>query len=150
MQFLAKAEPNCLYLWDPDIVSCFAGDNHIRKVQPKTLLVINKLSMHSLGLPAYKRCSNYNVWKNLHHLEYKELCHKSNTLERSVYVPGKSIVVIKGNSAVIEGRIKSLDAPCLGKASSVNNHPYTFENCWKQRIDLINLINKRENAKLTN
>ena len=78
--------------------------------------------------------------KNLHYLEYKELCHKSNTSGRSVYVPGKSVVVIKSNSAVIDGGIKSLDPPCLGKASLVGNHPYTCGNCWKQRIDLINLL----------
>ena len=79
VQCLAKAEPNCLYLRNPDTVSCFSGDNYIRRVQQKTLFVINKLSMHCLGLPYHRRCSNYNVWKNLHHLEYKELCHKRNT-----------------------------------------------------------------------
>ena len=130
VQFLAKSEPNCLHLWDPDTVSCFLGDNYIRRVQQKTLFVINKLSMHCLGLPDHRRGSNYNVWKN-HYLEYKELCHKSNTSRRSVYVPGKSVAVIKGNSAVIEGGIKSLDPSCLCKASSVGNHPYTCENCWK-------------------
>ena len=56
--------------------------------------------------------------------------------------------MIKSNSAVIDGGIKSLDPPCLGKASLVGNHPYTCENCWKQRIDLINLLKRRENAKL--
>ena len=35
--------------------------------------------------------------------------------------------MIKGNSAVIDGGIKSLDPPCLGKASLVGNHPYTCE-----------------------
>ena len=60
MQVLAKAEPNCLYFWDPDIVSCFSGDNHIRRVHPNLCFVINKCSMHCLGLPDHRRCSNYN------------------------------------------------------------------------------------------
>ena len=51
----------------------------------------------------------------------------------------------KANSAVIEGVIKSLDPPCVGKASSVGNHPYTCENCWKQGIYLVNLMKKGKN-----
>ena len=63
VQVSAKAEPNCLYLWDPDIISCFSGDDQICRVQPKTLFVINKLSMHCHGLPDHSRCSNYNASK---------------------------------------------------------------------------------------
>ena len=41
-------------------------------------------------------------------------------LERSVYVPVKSVSNIIGNSVIIGG-IKSLDPPCLGKASLVDD-----------------------------
>ena len=77
--------------------------------------------------------------KNLHHVEYKEVCHKSNASGRSAYVPGKSVVVIKW---VTEGKIKSLHPPCLGKASPVDSHPYICKNCRKQRIDILNLMKK--------
>ena len=50
----------------------------------------------------------------------------------------------------IAGTIKSLDPPCTGKPSGNSKHPLTCDNCHKQEHYLVDLFNKRSDAKLKN
>lgn len=50
----------------------------------------------------------------------------------------------------IAGTIKSLDPPCTGKPSGNSKHPSTCDNCHMQEHYLVDLFNKRSDAKLKN
>ena len=77
--------------------------------------------MHYPWLPGHGRHSDYNVWKKCMWKIWRTVPRQNfMNLERSVYVPVKSVANIKGNSVIIGG-IKSLDPPCLGKASLVDD-----------------------------
>ena len=63
-------------------------------------------------------------------------------------MPGETNVIINGKSVLIGAGIKSLDPPCLGKASPFCPHPYTCDKCWNQRVDLKDVLNKRKKSRL--
>ena len=80
--------------------------------------------------------------------EVEELCQESNASCKSIYVPGETNVIIYGKSVLIGAGIKSLDPPCLGRASPFGQHPYTCDACWNQRVDLKDVLNKRKKSRL--
>ena len=63
-------------------------------------------------------------------------------------MPGETNVIINGKSVLIEAGIKSLDPPCLGRASPFGSHLYTCDACWDQRFDLKDVLNKRKKSRL--
>ena len=58
--------------------------------------------------------------------------------------------VTHGIKQKIAGTIKSLDPPCTGKPSGNSKHPLTCDNYHKQEHYLVDLFNKRSDAKLKN
>ena len=93
-------------------------------------------------------CGNYTKWKFLHNQEFEELCQEKNASYKSIYVQGETNIIINGKSVLIGVGIKSLDPPCLGKASPFGSHPYTYDACWNQRVDLKDVLNKRKKSRL--
>ena len=85
---------------------------------------------------------NYTKWKYIHNQEFEELCQERNASCKSLYVSRESNVIINGKSVLIGAGIKSLDPPCLGKASPFRPHPYTCDAWWNQRVDLKDVLNK--------
>ena len=77
----------------------------------------------------HANCQNYLKWKYLHNQEFEELCQESNASCKSLYVRAETNVIINGKSVLIGAGIKSLDPPCLGKASPFGPHPYTCDAC---------------------
>ena len=63
-------------------------------------------------------------------------------------MPGEANIIINGKSVLIGADIKSLDPPCLGKASPFGSHQNTCDACWNQRVDLKDVLNKRKNSRL--
>ena len=61
---------------------------------------------------------------------------------------GESNVIINDKSVLIGTGIKSLDPPCIGKASPFGPHPYTCDVCRNQRVDLKDALNKRKKSRL--
>ena len=138
----------CLFLWDKKIVSQYKNDKLIRRYKPKTLYTIKRLWELCEKMEDHQDCSDYEKWKFLHDKEFKDLCKECKTTGRSVYVPGNTTVVLDKKSVLIGGGIKSLDPPCLGRASPYSNHPYTCKSCWLQKRDLKGLLRKRKKPKL--
>ena len=120
-----SARSYCLYLWDVEERSCFENDKNIRRYQPRALFKRRQLWKLCEGTVDHVNCQ-----------EFVELCQESNTSCKSLYVPGETNVVINGKSVLIGAEIKSLDPPCLGKASSFGPHPNTCDACWNQGVDL--------------
>ena len=58
--------------------------------------------------------------------------------------------MMHGIKQKIAGTIKSLDPPCTGKPSGNSKHPSTCDNCHMQEHYLVDLFNKRSDAKLKN
>ena len=58
--------------------------------------------------------------------------------------------MMHGIKQKIAGTIKSLDPPCTGKSSGNSKHPSTCDNCHMQEHYLVDLFNKRSDAKLKN
>ena len=143
-----SARSNCLYLWDVEIVSNFENDKYIRRYQPKTLFKKRQLWTLCEDTIDHANCQNYLKWKYLHNQEFEELCQESNASCKSLYVPGETNVIINGKSVLIGAGIKSIDPPCLGKASPFGPHPYTCDACWNQRVDLKDVLNKRKKSRL--
>ena len=139
---------NCLYLWNPSIVSSFSDDQHIRRVGASTIFKERKLWRQCKNEEGHRNCHVYNKWITLHVPEHQQICKESKSSSRSVYIPGRSTVIMGGKSVEIGAGIKSLIPPCLGKASSVGSHPYTCNNCWEQKNSLIDVMNKRKKSKL--
>ena len=61
--------------------------------------------------------------KYLHNEEFEELFQENNVSCKSFYVPGKTNAITTGKSVLIGACIKSLDPPCLGKASPFGSYP---------------------------
>ena len=67
-------------------------------------------------------CQNYVKWKYLYNREFEEICQDGNASSKSLYIPGETNIIINGKSVLIGTGIKSIDPPCLGKASSFGPH----------------------------
>ena len=65
-----------------------------------------------------------------------------------LYVRGEANVIINGKSVLIAAGIKSLDSPCLCKASPFGPHSYTCDVSWNQRVDLKDVLKKRKKSRL--
>ena len=137
----------CRYIWDPEVVKSFKDDTQIRRMSVKSLLrqqmQDNKIECISRGHP---NCRHLSFFKDRHPEEYERLLELSSSFVRSVFVPGREVLMIEGRKVQIEGGIKSLDPSCSYFASSVGNHPYTCKNCHSQLRYLRSLMKKRERA----
>ena len=95
----------------------------------------------------HKHCDTFKGWAKNHPVHAKELLEESKKTCKSVFVPNKAQLKVEGNVIDVTGGIKSLDPPCLGRALSFGNSPYTCSNCDSQRRYLEDLISKREKAQ---
>ncbi|XP_066925654.1 uncharacterized protein [Clytia hemisphaerica] len=137
---------SCMFFWDPTFVNEFQNDQHIRRKSTKTLFSEKKLWKNCSTELKHKNCCKYEIWKENHPQQYKEICNESKYYSaQSVFVPSnKQKVLIQGKTITISGGIKSLDPPCLGIASTIGSHPFTCKNCFGQRRALNNLKSYRD------
>uniref|UniRef100_A0A7M5TTT6 Uncharacterized protein n=1 Tax=Clytia hemisphaerica TaxID=252671 RepID=A0A7M5TTT6_9CNID len=117
-------------------------------MQPKTLFKKKELWKKCAPEHGHAVCSKFDKWREKHPQDYNELNYESKQSYRSVFVPGKSVIILNGKTLEIDGGIKSLDPPCLGTAFNVGPHPFTCINCYAQRVSFKDLISKRQNASL--
>lgn len=141
----------CYYLWDPEVVKNFA-DLQICRTTPKKLfherLKIGIIQCHKDN-PDHAECWSYKKWKGKHSVEAADLKQEAQSKVRSMFIGCSKDVVIHGKVLQIRGGIKSPQPPCQEVALSYGEHPFTCENCFRQRHELKNIIQHRKSGSLS-
>lgn len=142
----------CYYLWDPEVVKEFATDLEIRRTTPKKLFqerLKNGILQCSKDFPDHAKCWKYKEWKGKHPVEAADLKQEAQSKARSVFIGFCKDVMIHGKVVHIRGGIKSLQPPCQEEALSYGKHPFTCENCFRQRRELKDIIQHRKSGSLS-
>ena len=142
----------CYYLWDSEVVKEFGTDLQIRRTTPKKLFherLKNGIIRCCKDYPDHAECCNYTEWKGKHAVEAAELKQEAQSKARSMFIGFSKDVVIHGKVVHIRGGIKSLQPPCQEEALSYGEHPFTCENCFRQRRELKDIIQHRKSGSLS-
>ena len=139
----------CLgFYQNKQVVESFKEDVMIRRISCKLLFEREreKGKYQCYLEQGHGNCVSWSGWKAKHPEETQRL--SETRPGRAVYSLLNREITHDGIKQKITGTIKSLDPPCTAKPSGNPKHPLACDNCHKQEHYLVDLFNKRSDAKL--